>query len=307
MKEENNRPLNQQLRKNSMWFSGTTLTLEASSPRDKDASRSGVYTATEIGTTDSHLQAYSFNFTEFHSLKEGERGSDSSIPAAAAAGIALRVPAQEAGPHLRGRFTRGNAGIAAPGALPCRPSPAQLPPHKVAGPRAQTPRGTAAPTLTCSAAPPHPDPRRPHPRSRTRPGRPRPAAQAQSPVRPPPAAAWPGGRSGPLWLGARPRNVRPSARRAARPGGRPLPLCAPEPGQGRGAERLLRRQGAVLLAAMAALMASLARPSRRGPAGLGTALRREAAPCGRGWPGTQVAGVPLGAGQRGRFHLECAA
>uniref|UniRef100_A0A8C3U763 Regulator of microtubule dynamics 1 n=1 Tax=Catharus ustulatus TaxID=91951 RepID=A0A8C3U763_CATUS len=104
----------------------------ASSARGKDASPSGVCTATEIGTTDSHLQAYSFNFTEFHSLRDGGRGSDSSIPAAAAAaGSALRVPAQEAGPHLRVRFTRGRVGIAAPGALPCRPSPAQLPPHKV--------------------------------------------------------------------------------------------------------------------------------------------------------------------------------
>uniref|UniRef100_A0A8C3Y1R8 Regulator of microtubule dynamics 1 n=1 Tax=Catharus ustulatus TaxID=91951 RepID=A0A8C3Y1R8_CATUS len=53
---------------------------------------------------------------------------------------------------------------------------------------------------------------------------------------------------------------------------------------------------------MAALMASLARPFHRGPAGLGTALRRQAAPCGRGWPGTQVLrknlqrGVVLSAG-----------
>ncbi|XP_064246930.1 regulator of microtubule dynamics protein 1 isoform X1 [Passer domesticus] len=41
---------------------------------------------------------------------------------------------------------------------------------------------------------------------------------------------------------------------------------------------------------MAALLAALARPFRRCPAGLGTALRREATggPCGRGRPGTQV-------------------
>ncbi|XP_036258059.2 regulator of microtubule dynamics protein 1 isoform X2 [Molothrus ater] len=112
-------------------------------------------------------------------------------------------------------------------------------------------------------------------------------AGAEPPCAPPPAPAGPAAAWARRGSGARPRNVRPAAQRAARPGGRPLPLCAPEPGQGRGAERLLRRRGAVLAAAMAALMAALARPFRRGPAGLGTALRREAmgGPCGRG---TQV-------------------
>lgn len=125
----------------------------------------------------------------------------------------------------------------------------------------------------------------------------------------PPASGRLGGHSGPVWLGARLRNVRLSVRRAARPSGCPLPLCAPEPGQGRGAERLLRRRGAVLAAAaaMAVLVAALARLFRRGSAGLGTALRREAmgGPCGRGRLRTEVGGVPLGAGQRGRFGMRC--
>ncbi|XP_071277749.1 regulator of microtubule dynamics protein 1 isoform X2 [Agelaius tricolor] len=147
------------------------------------------------------------------------------------------------------------------------------------------PRARPDPTLTCSAAPPDP---RPAAATPTQPDTPRPGAQAQSPRARPPSPPRPGQR--PLGPGVAqgPAAQCPARGTAGCPAGRAaLALVCPEAGQGRGAERLLRRRGAVLVAAMAALMAALARPFRRGPAGLGTALRREAmgGPCGRG---TQV-------------------
>lgn len=130
-------------------------------------------------------------------------------------------------------FTGGTTGTAA------APSPA-LPPQPHTGPSG---RGRGAKSSNPAG---HDDPRgkagpRPHlqrgasgPPTRAappaQPDTPRPGAQAQSP-RGPPLPARPGGRSGPAWIGARPRNVRPSARRLARPSGRPWPLplslCAP--------------------------------------------------------------------------------
>lgn len=56
----------------------------------------------------------------------------------------------------------------------------------------------------------------------------------------------------------------------------------------------------VVAAMAAAAMAALARPFRRGPGGLGTALRQGAAggPWGRARPGTQVAGPAPGRAAR---------
>ncbi|XP_005042461.1 PREDICTED: regulator of microtubule dynamics protein 1 [Ficedula albicollis] len=117
------------------------IIIQASSPRGKDAPRSGVHTAAGVGTTDASLPAYSCNFTQLRYLRPGGRGSDSSIPAESSGSVSRR--------RKRGRTCGDTPGEEGLGQSPPEPGPAAPAPHGShrTGQRGQelTPRGRGGP------------------------------------------------------------------------------------------------------------------------------------------------------------------